>query len=109
MNQFNSYTEISPSGTGAKKFFVYDFSNAQELRLSLSNDHGKAWKRGAGVHPPAIELYLSNRYFAVTNDRLSSADLRLVSMEELEQLLQEIGPSFAGKAAGKLAPDNPAK
>ena len=68
MDLIGSYTEISPSGTGAKIFFLYETSELLHLRKSAQIKHGKAWKRGSGEHPPAIELHLSNRYFAVTED-----------------------------------------
>jgi hypothetical protein len=95
--RFDSYVEVSPSGTGAKVFFRYRVADLSRLREIMGSTHGKMFKRGGGDHPPAIELHVSNRYFTVTQDALGEiAELRLVEFSVLEWILKEAGPAFAG-------------
>jgi len=98
INRLGTYTETSPSGTGAKCFFLYDPMALTDLLQIMGTKGGKKWVRGKGEHPPSIELYLACRYFAVTNERLGTAELRNVPREILEQLIKVDGPAFAGKA-----------
>jgi putative DNA primase/helicase len=100
VRRFASYTETSPSGTGAKVFFHYRPSFLPKLRdegLIGPTGYGRQFKRGGGEHPPAIELYLGNRYFAVTDQQLPDAtpEVRRVSLDDLVWLLKVAGPSFA--------------
>ncbi len=99
---FDSYAEVSPSSTGVKLFFTFDTEAMSSLRPHLGNaKFGKQFKRGGGDHPPAIELHLGNRYFAVTDALLhgSRPDLRQVGPEIIIRLLRETGPAFVGLAA----------
>lgn len=99
-----TYTEVSPSGTGAKAMFVMDAGAVSELRavrLLEPAGFGRSFKRGTGAdHPPAIEVHLGGRYYAVTGERLPDmpAALRPVSAATLSRLLGEIGPPFAARA-----------
>jgi putative DNA primase/helicase len=63
IDRFSSYTEISPSQTGAKIFFRYRTADLTILREAMGGPlHGREFKRGNSKdHPPAIELHLSNR------------------------------------------------
>jgi predicted P-loop ATPase len=100
--RFASYAETSPSGIGAKLFFLFDPAELPELRTAMQTKTGKQWKRaGTGDHPPAIELYLGERYFAVTDQHLAGTppELRPVSRDTLLWLIREAGPAFA--AAGR--------
>jgi hypothetical protein len=108
----DSYTEISPSGTGAKVFLTYVDAELARLQDSMATKWGKQFKRGAGKHPPAIELHLGNRYFAVTDQILSGMphEFRLINVETLLDIIQRIGPEFAGKVdskGGKAEADSP--
>ncbi|MFC7552650.1 hypothetical protein ACFQU7_10865 [Pseudoroseomonas wenyumeiae] len=70
VERFASYTEVSPSGTGVKVFFLFDGAALPEIRACMGSEHGRQFKRkGGGDHPPAIEIYLGNRYFAVTGQQ----------------------------------------
>ena len=95
--RLDSYTEVSPSGTGLKAFFLLDPADVPKLRAAMGTDHGKQFKRGGGEHPPAIELHISNRYFAVTGEHLAGTpdELRPVPLDALLWLLREFGPAFA--------------
>jgi hypothetical protein len=94
----DSYVEVSPSQTGAKAFFTYDTDALDKLRSHMgAAKFSKMFKRAGGDHPPAIELHLGNRYFAVTDDLLpgSRIDLRHVETDRLIRLLTVDGPAFA--------------
>ena len=100
IERFNSYTEVSPSGTGAKIYFLVDPAEVPELRRIMGTEHGRQFKRqNGGDHPPAIELYTSNRYFAVTGESLpdAPAELRPVPLSDLRWLIETAGPWLAGK------------
>jgi putative DNA primase/helicase len=107
IDRFASYTEVSPSGAGVKVIFTYasnDLAMLRDMRLiepgngtTRKPGYGRQFKRANGSdHPPAIELYLGNRYFAVTDLRLPSTtdEIRPVPMEGLVWLLREAGPAF---------------
>ena len=108
--RLDSYAEVSPSGTGVKVFLRYAAASALALRRAMGNRCGRQFKRGAGPHPPAIELHIGNRYFAVTDRRIEGApaELRLVDQGALLWLLKEVGPGFAGAAPGLLGGDQAA-
>jgi predicted P-loop ATPase len=97
IERLGSYTEVSPSGTGAKVFFRYHVADLPELRLAMGTRHGRAFKLRGGDHPPAIELHLSNRYFAVTEQRLDASlqELAIVEKQTLLRLIRGAGPTFA--------------
>lgn len=97
----NSYTEVSPSGTGVKMFLRYVTASTAALRHVMGTDHGKQFRRGKGEHPPAIELHISRRYFAVTGQHLAATpeELRLVDLSTIIWLLTEGGPVFVRGAA----------
>jgi predicted P-loop ATPase len=99
VERFGSYTETSPSGTGVKVFFLYDAADLPLLRQAMGTEHGRQWKRRAlGDHPPAIELYVGGRFFAVTNEGFANAEgfvIRYVPTETLLWLILEAGPAFA--------------
>jgi hypothetical protein len=98
-----TYTEVSPSETGAKCFFTYERSYLPKLRAAMD---GAAWSKmfkrgGDGDHPPAIELHLGNRYFAVTDRKLpdSPDEFAHVSTDTLLEIVRTTGPAFGGHAA----------
>jgi hypothetical protein len=118
---FASYTETSPSGTGAKIFFQYDTADLATLRERGLIDPGDgakrkpAWgrqfKRANGSdHAPAIELHLGNRYFTVTDQALpqSPEALRLVTLPDLEALIR-MGETFKGEGASAAKTKTTAK
>ena len=104
IDRLNTYTEVSPSGTGVKLFCLYAEADRPDLRRALGVTgtgnlrHGASWsRRTATDHPPAIELHLSNRYFAVTGETLPgcTAELRQLAPDELLQIILVEGPAFA--------------
>jgi hypothetical protein len=107
IGRFASYTELSPSRTGLHILFTYPTEELQRLRdLGLIKQNGKGEpgygrvfkKRGDGKHAPGIELRLGRRYFAVSWQHLENTPhtLREVSGANLEWLLREHGPAYAG-------------
>jgi len=98
IQQFQTYGEISPSRTGVKLFFRYNTADLPALRQIMQTAWGKMFKRAGDQHPPAIEVHLGNRYFAMTGDSLdmTPADVRDVTLDELRWLLEEAGPNFVG-------------
>jgi AAA domain len=101
IDRLMSYTELSPSETGAKIFLLINPEDAPELRRIMGTQHGRNWKRANGKeHPPAIELHISHRFFAVTWECLpdSSPELRTVPLSDLRWLIEQAGPAFAGKS-----------
>jgi predicted P-loop ATPase len=98
VERFGSYTETSPSSTGVKVLFLYDPADLPLLRQAMGTEHGKQWKRRcASDHPPAIELYVGNRFFAVTGEGFANAEdfvIRYVPTETLLWLIREAGPAF---------------
>jgi predicted P-loop ATPase len=101
--RIGSYTEISPSGTGAKVFFIFSTTELPSLRAIMGKKpgegSGRKWSRGKGDHVPSIELYLDGRYFALTDQHLagSPTELRAVTPRVLTWLIREGGPAFLGK------------
>jgi putative DNA primase/helicase len=91
-----SYTEISPSGIGLKIFGLSTTEALERFQPLLSPHGARCWKRSGSLHPPSIDLYLGNRFFAVTFQHWGSspARLALVRGEALESLICEIGPNF---------------
>jgi RecA-family ATPase len=99
--RFDSYTEVSPSGTGVKLFFRVAGADKPQLDVLFNGQSGRQFKRGGGVHPAAIEVYRGNRFFTTTGDAISAReDLRLVNVDAIRWVICEAGPKFAGKANG---------
>ncbi len=107
ITQFYSYTEISPSRRGFKVFGLVNPSDVPELRAMMRTaEHGRQFKRKDGTdHPPAIELYVSNRFFTVTWESLGEdatpTELRTIPLDVLRWLIEQAGPDFADKVKGK--------
>lgn len=98
VERFASYAEVSPSGTGVKVFFLTDAGTLAELAALLTPKGAKMFKQPGGEHPPAIELYMGGRYFAVTEQHTADtpAELRPVPRDALRWLLEVAGPALAG-------------
>jgi predicted P-loop ATPase len=93
-----TYGEVSPSGTGIKLFFRYDPAALPELQQAMGTKTGKQWKQQGGDHPPGVEMYLLNRFFAVTDDAIGSDEISLIPTETLLYLIRELGPATFAKA-----------
>jgi putative DNA primase/helicase len=93
-----SYAEISPSGRGLKLFF---YCATEDIRPFLDRIGAAAEQWGvrrdvpgedARDHGPAVEIYFSHRYFAVTGARWGTAPDALLTLdhEALERLAPHI-------------------
>ena len=111
----NTYTEISPSGSGLKCFFYIATEHVRPLLDRIGVDP-KGWGcrrdvpgEDARNHGPAVEFYTASCYFAVTDNRWPDAPdiIRTLDADDLEQLAGLI-PSVeaAGKSTGKSSRDN---
>jgi hypothetical protein len=101
VDRFASYAEVSPSGTGAKVFFLLDPAGLPEFAPLLTPLGAALFKLPGDDHPPAIEFYSGRRYFAVTGEHLAGTptELRYVPQDALRWLLIEAGPHLAGAGA----------
>jgi hypothetical protein len=101
LDRLDTYAEISPGRAGVKVFPLIDPADIPALRGIMGTQHGRQFKRAnGGGHPPAIELYISHRYFAVTWQALGDYELRTVPLDDLRWLIEEAGPAFVGKGKG---------
>jgi hypothetical protein len=99
IDRFMTYTEVSPSGTGVKLFFIVASADLAALEALFEGKHGRSFKNGGGDHPPAIEIFCGRRYFTVTEKSCGPTDdLRRVDLSDLRWLIREAGPKFAGKS-----------
>ncbi len=91
-----TYSEVSPSGAGIKCYFQYDRADLDALRTVMGGTLGRKWARERKKHAPSIELYLANRYFAVTGEHLvgTPPDLRPVFRDTILWILRDAGPAF---------------
>jgi putative DNA primase/helicase len=108
IERFKTYTEISPSGTGAKIFGTMTIADLTIVRAMLAGKNGRHWKRGEGIHPPGFELHVANHYFTATGEALADAPAEMcpVDLTSFEWLVHEAGPAFVGN--GKAKPDGKA-
>src|SRR4051794_38112191 len=87
-----------PAAPARRFFFRYRVEDLVRLRPALGNaKYGRQFKRGTGKdHPPAIELYLSHRYFTTTEQRLDNAPDQIITVNAttLLWLLTDAGPAF---------------
>jgi putative DNA primase/helicase len=103
--RFASYTEISPSETGVKVYMFVRKADVEALRTKTKiAENGKTWSvPTANKHPPAIELHLGARYYAVTDNLLGEKDtIREVPLSDLIWLATEEGPALSGKQPREL-------
>jgi hypothetical protein len=96
IERFDSYTEISPSLTGAKILFRFHKSDLSDLRALMGGRRGKSFKQPSTEgHPPGIEVYTGDRYFTVTQDALPDMEeIRVVNLDDLKWLIVEAGPAI---------------
>lgn len=107
IDRFRTYTEVSPSGTGAKIYFTHARADLPAIERLFDGKGGRQFKNGGGKHCPAIEVYRTRRYFAVTDESIGPTDfLRQVSLADLEWLLLDAGPKFAHKESQKSKSGN---
>jgi hypothetical protein len=94
LDQFGTYAETSPSGTGFKLFFLLRGGDMPKVRDLLDGRQGRSWKQAGGEHPPGIEFYTGGRYFTVTGKGLGGEDLAVITPEEIGWLIRFAGETF---------------
>jgi hypothetical protein len=90
VDRLASYTEVSPSQTGLKVFFLTTRDDHDHLRSRT----GSKWSQHTGTnHPPAIELMLADHYFTVTGQQLGEVSiLRVVPADDIMWVNNVAGP-----------------
>jgi putative DNA primase/helicase len=102
IGRLKTYTEVSPSGTGAKLFFTHASSDLPAIEKLFDGKGGRQFKNGGGEHCPAIEVYRTGRYFTVTDESIGSTDIiRQAPLADIEWIIREAGPAFAHKESEK--------
>ncbi len=97
IKRFQTYTEISPSGTGAKLFFLITDADIEAVHQLLGFDgEGKAKTRKQFAVSKHHEIALDRaRYYAVTGKWLEGFDrLRVCTVDDVRWLIEEAGPEF---------------
>ena len=115
IDRLATYTEVSPSGSGVKLFFLFVTADHERIRKALGTNssgdlkYSASWTRRTGAnHPPAVEVHTGNRYFATTFDALSDStdELREISTADLLRLIELDGPAFVGRHQSTQHPSN---
>ena len=107
LERLATYAEVSPSKRGIKAFFTVAAPDMPAIEKLFGGKFGLMFKKGDGIHPPAIEIHRGNRYFAVTWESVGETEeLRTVSLADLEWLVLDAGPKFAVKHGGSGGGNN---
>jgi putative DNA primase/helicase len=103
-----SYTEISPSQTGCKIFYLMTDEDHAAVLKAAGGKSSAMFSADLGVHAPAIELHFANRFFTVTGVPLRPEDagftLATVGADALLHVLGVLGPALA-----KTCPERPVR
>lgn len=112
IERFNSYTEVSPSGTGVKIFFIILNTVCAALRrrkLLGKTGNRTQFKRAhkGGRHAPGIEVDVAARYYTVTGHYVTStsASIETISLSTLDWLLTDAGPAYIAEPGAAIAAD----
>jgi hypothetical protein len=109
-----SYAERSPSGKGVKVFFLAPLGQIRPL-LDRIGAQAKQWGVRRDIpgedprnHGPAIEIYCSHRYFAVTGEHWPNAPetIELLEGDALARLAGAIPPPRIAGRNGRAIGDN---
>ncbi|WP_406736750.1 DUF5906 domain-containing protein [Thioclava sp. GXIMD4215] len=105
LTRFPSYAEVSPSGSGVKVFFRYRAEDLELMRAIMGTKWGCNFSRGEHTE---IGMFLGNKYFTVTGQRLDSAPatIETVDRSALEWLITDAGPRFKGEELATAPKDD---
>jgi hypothetical protein len=99
IKRFDSYAEVSPSGTGVKLFFLIAGDDKETVDGLLNEYHrGKPRYRktfGAGEHREMA--FDTKRYYAVTENALTDAPIQPVKIEDVDWFFHHAGPAYVEK------------
>jgi putative DNA primase/helicase len=108
-----SYAEVSPSGQGLKLFFYHDqrrptFPRRHRRSARAMGNSARCAAKTLGGHGPAVEVYLSHRYFTVTGNKWAGAadELTLVDGANLDRLAALIPPGKSANSSRGNGLDN---
>ena len=94
LDKFNSYTEMSPSGTGFKVFLVSDKTPTKKMKILFSeSSFAKDFPEVDKYKNRAIEVFSQNLFLALTGDLFSQSKyhtLRMIKSNELEKLISDL-------------------
>ena len=93
VDSFPSYTEISPSGTGFKYFFVCDRPPQSKSKIKFGpSEFSEQYPGVAKYAHREIEVFSRSFFLALTGQVFSSstAEIKFVPSTELENLLEEL-------------------
>jgi putative DNA primase/helicase len=101
IDRFETYTEASASLTGANLMFAFARADLPPVEALFGGKYVRMLNRANGNDDaPAIEIHRGHKHFAITGDVISKTDaLRLVHLGDLEWLIRDHGPKFAGRGA----------
>ena len=93
INTFPSYTEISPSGTGFKYFFVCDRKPQSKYKIKFGpSEFSEEYPNITKYSQREIEVFSYKLFLALTGDFLdpSKRDIRFFSTTELDGMLEDL-------------------
>ena len=102
VDSFPSYTEISPSGTGFKYFFVCDRLPQSKSKIKFGpSEFAEKYPNITKYARREIEVFSRSFYLALTGQVFSpsTAEIKFVSSTELENLLEHLN-SWAKSTGG---------
>jgi hypothetical protein len=94
LEKFNSYTEMSPSGTGFKVFLVSDKPPIKKMKVLFSkSSFADQFPDIDKYKNRAIEIFSQNLFLAITGSLFSKSKyhaLRMIKSNELEKLISSL-------------------
>jgi hypothetical protein len=101
IDRFSTYAETAPSQTGVNLLFTLARADLPTVEALFGGKYVRVFKRTNGSdHPPAIEIHRGHRCFAVTGETIGETEaLRLVDFADLQWLICDYAPKFAGPNA----------
>lgn len=101
IDRFDTFTETSLGQTGTNLLFTCARGDLPAVEALFGGKYVRTFGRANGSdHPPAIEIHRGHRCFAVTGETISETDaIRLVDLADLQWLICDHGPKFAGSDA----------
>jgi putative DNA primase/helicase len=114
LHAVTTYAEKSPSGRGVKLFFRVACEAVRPFldRIGVKSDRWGCCRDAPGEdardHGPAVEVYLSGRYFAVTDDVWSESPdhLSVLDSGQLKLLAELIPPAKSPGSSNRDGNDN---
>src|SRR5262249_23805287 len=98
VERFDTYGEISPSGKGLKQLFLVTTEDLPAVQQLLGYQDDKPSTRKTFTAGKHHEIAVDRaRFYAVTNDRVERKKFRVVAVEDMRWLIEDVGPRFVHK------------